>query len=121
METLRLKYREVATHRQALLAQQQQRCALCQEHILDDAVLDHDHSSGRIRKVLHRGCNAMLGKIENNMPRNRMTLERLGRFADNLIKYLEQEYEDIVHPTYLTKEEKAMYKKKKKKTPGKRY
>lgn len=64
----------------------------------------------------------MLGKIENAMPRNRITMERLKTFSDNLIKYLEQEYADVVHPTYKTKEERKMkaYKKKKKPVkPGK--
>jgi hypothetical protein len=56
----------------------------------------------------------MLGKIENAMPRTRITARRLEAFAINLMRYLEQEYEDIVHPTYRTPEERAMYKKKKK-------
>lgn len=81
-------------------------CALCQHPFDGDAVLDHDHKTGRIRRVLHRGCNALLGKIENNMPRNRITIERLESFSENLMNYLKQEYEDVVHPTYKTKEPK---------------
>lgn len=119
---MRLKYAEVKTHRERLLDEQKYCCSLCGELIEDDAVLDHDHKTGRIRKVLHRGCNAMLGKIENNMPRSRITMRRLESFAANLVKYLEQEYEDVVHPTYRTPEERKMaYKKKKKPVkPGKR-
>lgn len=114
-EHRRLKYSEVKPHREHKLLCQNDRCALCGELIEDDAVLDHCHKTGRIRKVLHRGCNAMLGKIENNMPRNRITMRRLEMFATNLVRYLEQEYEDIVHPTYLTNEERKMkaYKKRK--------
>ena len=111
---VRLKYSEVKPHREQLLLRQNQRCALCNELIEDDAVLDHCHKTGKIRKVLHRGCNLMLGKIENAMPRTRITARRLEAFAINLMRYLEQEYEDIVHPTYRTPEERAMYKKKKK-------
>ena len=88
------------------MVQQDGCCALCQHPIVDDAVLDHDHKSGKIRRVLHRGCNALLGKIENNMPRNRITIDRLELFSKNLTNYLIEEYEDIVHPTYKTKEKK---------------
>lgn len=119
---MKLLYREVKTHREELLKRQGFRCALCGDEIDDDAVLDHCHKTGKIRKVLHRGCNAMLGKIENNLARNKMTSVRLSQFALNLVHYVEQEYEDIVHPTYLTPEERKMkaYKKKKKPVkPGK--
>jgi len=119
---MKLLYREVKAHREKLLQGQGNRCALCGENIVDDAVLDHCHKTGKIRRVLHRGCNAMLGKIENNLVRNKMTPARLSQFALNLVHYVEQEYEDIVHPTYLTTEEKKMkaYKKKKKPVkPGK--
>ena len=118
----KLRYREIAQVRQQRLDQQQGNCSLCGEIIDGDAVLDHDHQTGRIRQVLHRGCNALLGKIENNLTRNRVTKQRLNNIAVNLVQYLEQEYEDIVHPTYLTKEERKMkaYKKKRKKTPGRR-
>jgi hypothetical protein len=110
---VKLKYKEIATERSQRLEQQEYHCSLCGDTIIDDAVLDHDHKTGRIRSVLHRGCNAMLGKIENNMPRNRMTMHRLERFCSNIVKYITQEYEDIIHPTYLTAEEKNMKKKKK--------
>lgn len=52
----------------------------------------------------------MLGKIENNMPRNRITIDQLEQFAQNLTKYIKQEYADVVHPTYKTPEERKMKK-----------
>lgn len=120
---MKLKYKDIAPTRHQRLELQSFRCALCEDLIEHDAVLDHDHKTGRLRAVLHRGCNAMLGKIENNMPKNLITIDRLEVFSQNLIKYLQQEYEDVVHPTYLTKEERAMkaYKKKKKKSKTKKY
>ena len=110
---MKLKYKEIPTHRSERLQQQEYRCALCDQHIVDDAVLDHDHKTGKIRSVLHRGCNSMLGKIENNMPRNRMDIHRLEQFSKNLVKYITQQYEDIVHPTYRTAEEKRIRRRKK--------
>lgn len=103
---MRLKYTEVKEFREQQLIRQGQCCSLCGEVIIDDAVLDHCHKTGKIRSVLHRGCNALLGKIENNMPRNRITMRRLEMISQNLVKYLEQEYADIVHPTYKKKEPK---------------
>lgn len=124
MATLRLTHREIKPLRERLLSEQGHLCALCSEPIEGDAVLDHDHSSGLIRCVLHRGCNALLGKIENNMARNRVNISRLAKISDNLITYLTADpATDLLHPTYKTKEERAMaYKKrKKKKMPGKKY
>ena len=105
---MKLRHSEVKSHREHLLHLQGYLCALCGDTISDDAVLDHCHKTGKIRKVLHRGCNAMLGKIENNLARNKMTSVRLTHFIDNLIDYLTRDYEDIVHPTYKTREERKM-------------
>ena len=45
-------------------------CGLCHRHIEpQDAVLDHDHSTGRVRAVLHRGCNSLEGKMTNAIKR----------------------------------------------------
>lgn len=116
---MKLTYRQIPEFRQTQLQAQNQCCALCGEIIVDDSVLDHDHDSGIIRGVLHRGCNALLGKIENNMARNKVNLQRLTLISHNLIDYLLADaVTDLLHPTYKTKEEREMYKKKKKK-PGK--
>lgn len=110
---MKLKYSEVKPLRLERLQQQNNCCSLCGEVIEDDAVLDHDHKTGKVRHVLHRGCNALLGKIENNMPRNRVSMTRLTGIANNLINYLNNEYPEIIHPTYKTQEEKKLKRKKK--------
>ena len=116
---MKLKYTEVRTYRQQQLAQQDFCCALCGDIIIDDAVLDHDHKTGLLRKVLHRGCNAMLGKIENNMARNHLRGQRLKQFALNLVDYISVTHTEVLHPTY--KEPKMGYGKGKggKKPPKK--
>lgn len=104
---MRLKHAEVKPLREKLLKEQTGCCALCQEPVVDDAVLDHDHKTGAIRGVLHRGCNSLLGKIENNMPRSRVDIGRLSKFAENLIKYLVSDAKsEFLHPTHKTLEEK---------------
>ena len=110
---MKLKYSEVKTQRLQKLLEQDNRCSLCGETIEDDAVLDHDHKTGKIRHVLHRGCNALLGKIENNMARNKVSLLRLKGIADNIYEYLNKDYDDVLHPTYKTPEEKKLKRKKK--------
>lgn len=102
---MKLKYKEVAPLRSQLLEKQQGCCALCTEPVQEDAVLDHCHKTGQIRGVLHRGCNSLLGKIENNMPRSRVDIGRLAKFSDNLIKYLTADANsEFLHPTYKLKE-----------------
>lgn len=104
MEELKLKYKEVKPLREKLLKHQGGCCLLCQQPIIDDAVLDHCHKTGVIRGVLHRGCNALLGKIENNMPRNRVDIGRLAKIAENLIKYLVADPKsEFLHPTHKIK------------------
>ena len=109
---MKLKTREIKLYRETQLSHQNHKCALCGEIVGEDAVLDHDHKTGLLRKVLHRGCNSMLGKIENNMPRSQMTRERLGVFASNLLAYISTQHTEIRHPTHLTIEERKMKKAK---------
>ena len=103
---MKLKHSEIATYRQTQLIKQGGLCALCKQHILDDAVLDHDHSSGLVRSVLHRGCNSLLGKIENNMKRNRVDVTRLQSMLQSLIPYITHPHTDILHPTHKTAEDR---------------
>jgi hypothetical protein len=109
---VKLKYKEVKDWRIRQLGIQDYTCALCGDSCdPDEAVLDHDHKSGLLRQVLHRGCNSMLGKIENNMPRSKMTVDRLEVFAGRLIEYLRTQHTEILHPTYKTQEERIMKKR----------
>lgn len=101
---MRLKRTEIREYRLRQLDLQSNVCALCGDLIEDDAVLDHDHKTGLLRQVLHRGCNSLLGKIENNLPRSRMTIGRLEVFANRLIEYITTEHTKIIHPTYKIKE-----------------
>lgn len=105
---MKLKSTAIKSYRLEQLEKQNNCCALCGDLIVDDAVLDHDHKSGLIRQVLHRGCNSMLGKIENNMPRSRITMARLDAFARNLVTYITDTHTDITHPTHKEKKMRAL-------------
>lgn len=104
---MKLKHSEIKEYREKLLIEQNNCCGLCGEFLsIEEAVLDHNHSTGFIRKVLHRGCNALEGIIVNNMKRNRVDLLRLEFICSNLPSYIATEWTTVVHPTYRTEEEK---------------
>jgi hypothetical protein len=108
METFlkRLSVKEQSQLREQLLEEQLGLCALCHEPIEPGkAVLDHEHRSGQIRSVLHRGCNSMEGIIQNNLARNLITPTRLAKILSNLVEYQKQ-LKPILHSTHRTAEER---------------
>lgn len=110
---MRIKHSEIARYRTEILEEQGHRCALCLEVILPtEAVLDHDHKSGYIRGTLHRGCNALLGKIENSLVINRITPERLDNILGN-IRFYRASHRLLVHPTHKTPEERLLARRTK--------
>lgn len=106
----RLKTTEVAPERARLLAAQGGRCAVCKLPCAEgSAVLDHDHGTGAIRAALHRGCNALLGKVENN--HKRYGVISVAAFCSGVAGYLAQHMTNqtgLVHPTHKTDDEKRI-------------
>jgi hypothetical protein len=117
---MRIRANEIAQYRTEILMEQGHKCALCSEVIAPgEAVLDHDHKSGHIRGTLHRGCNALLGKIENSLVINRITQSRLHNILGNIESYTAS-HRPQVHPTHRTPEEKKLRAKKRAKLRKKR-
>ncbi len=104
----RIRTKHLADYRAALLAHQGGICILCQVEIPEGKdVLDHNHKTGRIRGVLHRSCNALLGHIENNYKRFGMEDIDLLNFLDGAHSYaIEREDLNSIHPTFRTPVEK---------------
>jgi hypothetical protein len=106
----RLKTTEVGPTREALRAEQGNLCALCSTPVsADQAVLDHEHTTGAIRGTLHRGCNALLGKVENNY--KRYGVYNLAAFMGGLARYLQKHETNrtgLLHQSHLTVEEKRV-------------
>lgn len=104
----KIKTSEINGLRELLLEEQMDICPLCSLIITKDkAVLDHNHKTGHIRAVLHRGCNTMLGQIENNLKRNGISnpLE----FLIGCSHWIQNEPDTgLIHPTHLTPEEKQI-------------
>lgn len=64
-----------------MLAKQRKKCAGCLLPFNDlTPFVDHDHETGRVRGLLHRECNSILGFVNDD----------IGKLA-NLINYLRQE------------------------------
>lgn len=109
----RLTATQVKLLRVKYAAEQGNRCCLCQGQFGTkaplDPVLDHDHRTGAVRGVLHRGCNALLGKVENNA--GRYGVREVVAFCHGLGPYLQQHMTNItgyLHPTHRTEDEKRI-------------
>jgi hypothetical protein len=102
----RIKPKDIKPLREQWLKEQSNKCLLCDELILlGEQVLDHDHKTGQLRGVLHRGCNAYIGALENNQKRNRITPDRLEMILKNFLTYV-NDLKPQLHPSYRTLEEK---------------
>lgn len=112
---LKLKSKDIKPLRERLLIEQRGLCAICHEPVMpDEAVLDHCHKTGYVRAVLHRGCNAFIGHLENNQARNRITPNRLAQILANFFFYINT-HRLWIHPTHRTPEEKIEQAKKRRK------
>lgn len=111
-EPIHLKAGQIAAVRTQMLKDQKGLCALCGLKVPDGAaVLDHCHSSGFVRGVLHRACNSLLGKLENNRKRYGLGNDRdFAAFMAGVVQYLHSSHlkYNLLHPTFKTPEQKRL-------------
>jgi len=60
---LKKKYGITPEQRDEMFKLQNNKCYICGKKT-DKLVIDHDHKTGKVRKLLCHGCNTMLGKFE---------------------------------------------------------
>ena len=110
---MKLKQGEIAPLREKMYEEQGKLCPLCKLHIpKGEAVLDHDHTSGHIRGVLHASCNSLEGIIARYLKGRSAPLRKSGgleKFLLNLFKYLKKDYsKNPYHPKHKTEEDKLV-------------
>lgn len=110
---VKLKSTQLAQFRARLADAQGNRCDLCGLPLGTkppyDPVLDHCHKTGAVRGVLHRGCNSLYGKIENNAPR--FGVHNVAPFTHGCAQYARKHMTNITgltHPLHKTPEEKKL-------------
>lgn len=99
-----------------LLAMQGGKCAICGKPMTarDGAVLDHDHSTGIVRGVLHNSCNGAEGRIKSKANMGHKGVDAY-TYIIALGKYLEKHSKpqtNLIHPVHKSDEEKRLLKNK---------
>src|SRR5690625_1037246 len=94
-------------------------CPVCTEPIdikvKGEAVADHNHETGEIRGILHRSCNAALGKVDNAAGRwgaKSMEYKNIIPFLENMIEYYKSPGAGVIYPFHKTEEEKRALRNK---------
>jgi len=98
----------VQAYRKKLLAKQGGKCKLCEKPIAQgQATLDHCHTNGRVRAVLHRACNGAEGRIKHWVRRSGAADHF--QFLQNILDLWQAcHLHHPVHPNHRTKEEKEI-------------
>lgn len=100
-----------------LLKEQGGVCAVCKQPISlrtagakSDYCVDHCHVTGLVRGVLHRSCNAALGKMENAAGRwgaKSMDYNAVLGFISSAMMYYQEPFHPVIYPDHKTDEQKA--------------
>lgn len=113
MTTPRLTANTLKVWREEAIKAQNGRCALCGLPLGTKAPLDpvgdHNHHTGAMRGVVHRGCNSLLGCLENNAPR--YGIRDIGVFTNGVAQYIRKHTVNVtgvLHPLYRTDDEKRL-------------
>lgn len=108
---MRLKRTEVASFKRKLIKQQGGICPLCMEELptdLSKTALDHDHTTGECRGVLHLGCNRAEGSVFNAIARwggQGKDYTEVVPFLERLLAYLKTSGTGVVYHLHKTEEE----------------
>jgi hypothetical protein len=112
MTIIQLQNKDIPRIRQMLSDKQDNICPVCNS-IMENPVLDHDHSrynggTGLCRGVLCRKCNVYLGIVERFRIKSGLKEFNLIDLLEGIIEYLKQPQTNYIHPS----EQKIKKKKK---------
>ena len=107
-----LRNSELASVRKQLIAKQGGVCCVCGKPFtkVDGPCVDHCHTTGYIRGVLHRSCNQAEGRVRTkaNLGHKGISatdyLIGLGKFLNDppALKF------NLIHPTHMTEDQKRL-------------
>lgn len=101
---------------QRMWVSQGQKCKLCKLPLAygPNCVGDHCHKTGKLRGAIHRRCNSLLGKLENNAARFGFSQPgQLEAFMYGVGDYLRAPTLGYIHPLFKTADEKRLARNKK--------
>ena len=78
---LKYKYGMTLEQKNHMVIEQQGLCGACEDPLGIDPLnicVDHDHKTGKVRKVICRGCNTALGSMKENPEK----LRKLAKYAE---------------------------------------
>lgn len=102
----RLKTTELAKWRDERMAATGGKCELCKLPVKAPCA-DHDHATGAMRGTICRGCNSVLGKIENSY--RKYGVQNLSAFLHGAASYLQRHSTNVtglLHPSHKSEDEK---------------
>lgn len=112
---IKLSRSQLRSYSLALHQQQGGLCPLCVKPIdltvKGDMVCDHSHDTGEIRGVLHRSCNAALGKVDNAAGRwgaKSMAYTAIIPWLENMLVYYKGKGTGVLYPLHKTDDEKRV-------------
>jgi hypothetical protein len=89
-------------------------CAVCKlpidTSIKGEGVLDHNHTTGEIRGVLHRSCNAAIGKVDHAVGHwgsKSMDYANIIPYLQKILDYYKQPGCGVMYALHKTADEKA--------------
>lgn len=109
--------KDLSAIKKELLLKQKAICPICKKSLIRtpprDRVVDHDHKTGVIRAVLHRGCNGMEGKVLGSVTRWRgeMRYSEIRKTLLALIDFWDKHQipqTRYLHPSYKTDSQKRI-------------
>lgn len=114
----KLKAGEVVAFKNKLHREQEGVCPLCLKPLptqMSKVALDHDHTTGEVRGLLHLGCNKAEGSIYNSIGRwggVGKDYKDVLPYLKRMVQYLESAGAGVIYHLHKTPEEKAELQRK---------
>jgi len=128
---MKMKRTQIPEIRKMLMAKQNGVCPVCKGDLTRtmaiNIVIDHDHETGNVRAVMHRGCNKAEGSVLSTLRRwgKAESKTEVIKTLENLLEFWKLHKQDQTGITYYghktsTEKRLAVNKKRRKATAAKK-